>query len=183
MPDNATKVAVKHEGRSAAAPRGGWADWPSFPLFDLRRQMDRLLDDFKSGYMMFPFAPKPFGGEPLRRAEMAPLSFPPMDVAESEKDYRITAELPGMDQKSIELALADDVLTIKGDKKEEHEEKDEDHYLSERRFGSFQRSFQIPSGIDAGRIAAQFANGVLTVTLPKSAEAQTRQRKIEIKAN
>jgi HSP20 family protein len=86
-----------------------------------------------------------------------------------------------MEEKDIDVKFADGVLTIKGEKKEEREEKKKDYYLSERRFGSFQRSFRVPEGVDADKIDASFKNGVLTVMLPKSAEAQKREKKIAIK--
>jgi len=78
--------------------------------------------------------------------------------------------------------LADGVLTIKGEKQEEKEEKKKDYYLHERSFGSFQRAFQVPDGVDADKIEASFKNGVLTVTLPKSAQAQKTAKKIDVKA-
>ena len=109
-------------------------------------------------------------------------TFPTADVVEGEKDYKITAELPGMSEKDIEIALAGDVLTLKGEKKEEHEEKGQNRYVSERRYGSFQRSFALPEDADPEKIEAAFKNGVLTVTLPKRPEAQAKQRKIEVKA-
>jgi HSP20 family protein len=87
-----------------------------------------------------------------------------------------------MDEKNIEVKVADDVLTIKGEKREEKEEKNKDYYLSERSFGSFQRSFQVPNGVDTDKIEASFKNGVLTVTLPKSTEAQKAEKKITVKA-
>jgi len=96
--------------------------------------------------------------------------------------YEIAAELPGMDEKNIEVKFADGVLTIKSEKREEKEEKNKDYYLSERSFGSFQRSFQVPSGVDIDKIDASFKNGVLTVTLPKSTEAQKAEKKITVKA-
>ena len=79
------------------------------------------------------------------------------------------------------MKFADGILTIKGEKREEKEERKKDYYLSERRFGSFQRSFQLPDGVDADKIEARFKNGVLTVTLPKSPEAQRKEKKIAIK--
>ena len=100
-----------------------------------------------------------------------------MDVTETDKAYEIAAELPGMSDKNVEVKLADGVLTIKGEKQEEKEEKKKDYYLHERNFGSFQRAFQVPDGVDADKIEASFKNGVLTVTLPKSAQAQKTARR------
>ena len=105
-----------------------------------------------------------------------------MDVAEKDDEYEISAELPGLDEKEVEVKVANRTLTIKGEKKEEKEERQKDYYLSERRFGSFQRSFQLPEGIDAGRIEANFAKGVLTVKLPKTTEAKQAERKISVQA-
>jgi HSP20 family protein len=95
--------------------------------------------------------------------------------------YEITAELPGLDEKNIEVKLANGVLSIKGEKREEKEEKRKDYYRRERSFGSFERSFQMPEGIDTDKIAASFKNGILSVTLPKSAEAQKQAKRIEVK--
>ena len=92
----------------------------------------------------------------------------------------MTAELPGLDVKNIDLQLSDNVLTIKGEKQEEKEEKTKDRYVSERRYGSFRRSLQVPSSVDADKIEANFKNGVLTVTLPKSPEAQKKQKTIPV---
>jgi HSP20 family protein len=104
-----------------------------------------------------------------------------VDIAEKEKEYEVMAELPGMDENNIDVKFADGMLTIKGEKKEEKEEKKKDYYLSERRYGSFQRSFQVPDGVDAEKIEASFKNGVLTVKLPKTAEAVKQEKKIAIK--
>src|ERR1700730_15274827 len=89
--------------------------------------------------------------------------------------------LPGMDESNIDVKFSDGTLTIKGEKKDEREEKQKDYYLSERRYGSFQRSFGVPDGVDADKIEAHFKNGVLTVTLPKRPEAQKSEKKIAIK--
>ena len=87
-----------------------------------------------------------------------------------------------MDEKNIEVKLADGVLTIQGEKQEEKEDKQKDYYLRERNFGSFLRSFQVPDGVETNKIEANFKNGVLTLNLPKSAEAQKAAKKIEVKA-
>jgi HSP20 family protein len=85
-----------------------------------------------------------------------------------------------MDEKNVEVKLANEMLTIKGEKEEDKEEKD--YYLSERRYGSFQRSFRIPEGVDTDKIEATFQKGILTVMLPKKAEVQKSEKKVEIKA-
>jgi len=106
---------------------------------------------------------------------------PAVDVVESEKGYEITADLPGMDEKNIEVKVTDGVLTMKGERQEEKEEKKTGYYLQERSFGSFQRSFEMPESVDADKIEASFKKGVLTVKLPKKAEAQKPAKKIEVK--
>ncbi|RWE57865.1 MAG: Hsp20/alpha crystallin family protein [Mesorhizobium sp.] len=105
-----------------------------------------------------------------------------MDLVEKTNEYEITAELPGIDEKNVDIKLANNVLTIKGEKKEEKEEKEKDYYLSERRYGSFQRSFRLPEGVNADKIDASFTKGILTVKLPKTAEAQKAEKKITVKA-
>jgi HSP20 family molecular chaperone IbpA len=99
----------------------------------------------------------------------------------SGEGAKITAELPGMEENDIEVNVYDDVLTIKGEKKEAKEEKKKDHYVSERHYGSFHRSFHIPDSIDANKIEASFRNGLLTVTLPKTAQGQKRAKNVEVK--
>ena len=123
-----------------------------------------------------------FDVEPFWRRELSFSGTPAVDITESDKAYEITAELPGLDEKNIEVKLANGSLTIKGAKQEEKEEKEKDYYLHERLFGSFGRSFRVPEGVDTSKIEATFNKGVLTVKLPKSAEAQKAEKKIEIKA-
>jgi HSP20 family protein len=100
----------------------------------------------------------------------------------TEKAYELTAELPGIEEKNVDVKVANGVLTIKGEKQEEKEEKKKDYYLRERHFGSFERSFQVPDGVDNDKIEASFKKGVLTVTLPKKPEAQKAVKTIDIKA-
>ena len=139
--------------------------------------MDRLFDDFSSGFWRGSL----FDMAPFRRAEAA-LRMPAVDVAKTDKAYEITAELPGLDEKNIEVKLANGVLSIKGEKQEDKEEKQKDYYRRERSFGSFERSFQVPEGVDTDKIPASFKNGILSMTLPKSAEGQKQAKKIEVKA-
>jgi HSP20 family protein len=104
---------------------------------------------------------------------------PRLDVSETDQAIEITAELPGLEEKDVEIDFTDDVLTIKGEKKSEKEEKEQNRYISERTYGSFLRSIQLPSGIDPAKIEASIDKGVLTVKVPKP--APTISKKIEIK--
>ena len=105
-----------------------------------------------------------------------------VDFAETDKDFEVTADVPGMEEKDIEIKLANGVLTIKGEKSEESQERKKDFYVNERSYGSFMRSMQVPEGVDMDKIEATLDKGVLTVRLPKSVEAQKAEKKIEVKA-
>lgn len=157
---------------------------PWQPLLSLRDEVDRLFDSFWRGFG--PSLPARRGGgvapAPWRLDAGFGAATPAIDVVEGEKEYRITAELPGMGAGDVDLGISGDLLTIKGEKKEQREEKTDSYYLSERRYGSFQRTFQLPEGVDREKIDASFDKGVLTVTLPKTAEAAQQQRKIEVKS-
>jgi HSP20 family protein len=166
---------VKQEAASGAPPPT--PTWPGFGA--LRREIDRLFEDFdlssrlplRRGWPEF---------EPLWRGGMSAAA-PAVDLLEKDNEYELTAELPGMDEKDIEIRVSDRKLTIRGEKQEQKEEKRKDLFLSERRYGSFERTFRLPEGVDADKIAATMRNGLLTVTLPKSAEAQKPETKIEVK--
>jgi|SRR5690242_11577746 HSP20 family protein len=169
-----SKIPVKTD-KPSATPLHPWR-----PFESLRREIDRLFDDF-NGFQWPRVARRSF-------FDMTPFSdggwatVPAVDFAETEKGYEVTAELPGMEEKNIEVKFADGVLTIKGEKQEEKEEKKKDYYMNERSFGSFHRALQLPNGIDPDKIEASFAQGVLKVTLPKNAEAQKAEKKIPVKA-
>jgi HSP20 family protein len=178
MAEQATKLPVKQETSAARRAPSLWQ-----PFESLREEVDRIFDEFTRGFGRWPFGRRIFDVEPLLRYETSfGVSAPVVDVVEKEKEYQISAELPGLDEKDVEVSVSDDMLTIKGEKKEEKEEKAKNYYLSERRYGAFQRSFQLPSGVDAEKIEASFQKGVLTVTLPKTPEAQKKEKKIAIKA-
>jgi HSP20 family protein len=100
-------------------------------------------------------------------------------VTETEKETEITAELPGLEEKDVQINVADGVLTIRGEKKAEKEEKDKDYRLLERTYGSFSRALELPAGVDPDTIKASIAKGVLTVTVPKPAPAAVK--KVEVK--
>jgi HSP20 family protein len=169
-------VPVKSERGTELSPPRRWD-----PFSDLRDEVDRIFNQFNIGWPATFRRPVPdFGAaRPGNGWALAPA----VDVAEKEKEYEITAELPGLDEKDIDVKVANGVLTIKGEKKEEKEERQKDYYLSERRYGAFHRSFTLPDGVDADQIAATFSKGVLTVKLPKTAQAQSNEKKISIKAS
>lgn len=177
MAEAVTKLPIKQEKPSVASSIPQM--WQ--PFEGLRQEVDRLFDDFGRGFR-WPFGRSLFAAEPLFRRELTLPTMPAVDVVENEKAYELTAELPGMDEKNIEVKVVNGSLTIKGEKQEEKEEKKKDYYLQERTFGSFERSFGIPESVDADKIEASFKKGVLTVTLPKKAEAQKPAKKIEVKA-
>jgi len=128
--------------------------------------MDRLLERFF--------------GEPLGPERRAGMWTPRTDVAETKDSVTIKAELPGLEAKDVEVSLSGDMLTIKGEKKQEKEEKDEHHHLVERTYGAFSRMVQLPAPVAADKIKANFKNGVLTVTLPKTEEAKQKAIPITI---
>jgi HSP20 family protein len=138
------------------------------PFVSLQREMNRLFDDALRGL------PAILGDG---KAAMAPS----MDIKETDKAIEVQTELPGVDQKDVDVTYANGVLTIKGEKRAETEEKKAGYHLSERSYGSFYRAVQIDD-VDADKIAAKFDKGVLTVTLPKLAAAQASTKKVEIKA-
>jgi HSP20 family protein len=179
MAETVTKIPVKIQEKAANVPltTQTWA-----PFLGLRREMDRLFDDFGRGFWQLPTRRSMFDIEPFWQREVSWDTSPAVDIAESEKAYELMAELPGMDEKNIEVKVANGNLIIKGEKREEKEEKKKDYYMRERSFGSFERRFEMPEGVDADKIEATFKKGVLTLTLPKTVEAQKPTKKIEVKA-
>ena len=155
---------ARQESRALAPLR----DEERSPFMSLRREMDRLFDDFFHS---------PMPGLSLGRGLAA---WPSVEVNETETEIRITAEVPGMAEKDVELLLEDGVLTLRGEKKSETQDKDRGY--SERYYGRFERRIALPSGVDEENAKADFRDGVLTVRLPKSAEAE-RGRRIPINAD
>jgi HSP20 family protein len=157
-----TNVPVR-QGATAPTPR------TFSPFMNLHRQVDRLFDDFTRGFGRFGEWPE------LPSAMLTPM----MDVTETEKEYEVTAELPGMEEKDVDITLAEGVLTIRGEKKTDHEEKAKDFHMVERHYGSFARSLQLPAGVDPAMIKAALDKGVLKVTIPKK---MADVKKIAVKA-
>jgi HSP20 family protein len=137
------------------------------------RDMDRLFEDFWGESDSFSLMPEFFG-----RREV----IPQLDVAEDDKAFHVKVELPGMDEKDVDVTLTDRLLTIKGEKKEEKEEKDKDFHRRERGYGYFRRSIEIPAAVDADAITASFRKGVMTIELPKTKEAREKVKHIAVEA-
>src|SRR5689334_8672822 len=140
------------------------------PVAALQRDINRIFDGFWRQF------DPPFGA--VDRA-LGPAG-PRAEVAETEDRVEVSVELPGMDDKDVELSVTDDVLTIKGEKKVERADSRRGCILSERAYGSFHRSIPLPPGVDTDEASAEFRKGVLTVTLPKTAVAQSRVKKIPV---
>jgi HSP20 family protein len=174
-----TPVEIKQTPTPAPVPTPAPAadSWRSF-----RGEMDRLFDRFSGAFGM-PSLRRMFDWEPAMRTDAA-LGFAPpsVDVAEDDNTFKITAEVPGLAAGDIEVSLSGDMLVVQGEKKQETERKDKNYYMSERAYGSFQRAFVLPDGVDRDKIAAELANGVLAITLPKTAEARKPARKIAVKS-
>lgn len=174
----AGKVQVS-KGESKGPPSR--REHTAHPLLSLRDQMDRLFDDFASDWRLPSFGRELFEWEPFRTPSwtrgVVDVRF---DLSETDDALEITAELPGIDEKDVELVLADGVLTLKGEKRVEKEAKEKEYYLSERRFGAFTRSMRLPESVDPDKIEASFDKGVLTVVIPKRPEAKAKKRNIPI---
>jgi HSP20 family protein len=134
------------------------------PFTALQREIERLFEDFTQGWPTY----------------RSPGLTPSTDIVESDKEIEITAEIPGLEEKDVEVNFADGILTIKGEKKAENEEKDKNYRVFERSYGSFSRSLPLPPGIDPNAIKASISNGVLKVTVPKPAAAEVK--KVAIKS-
>ncbi len=149
-------------------PVGRERSLASHPFLSLQREIDRLFDDFTRGFPSF--------SSVSSNGKLMPVT----DVTETEKEIEITAELPGLEEKDVQINLADNVLTIRGEKKAEKEEKDKDYRMLERSYGAFERSLELPEGVNADMIKASLSKGVLTVTVPKPVPAQAKT--IEVKS-
>jgi len=169
--------------------RGGKApeskEHGSNPIAQLQEEMNRVFENFWS---RFGRDTSTVGSTPYPMTGFGGIAFPGngttprADVVETDGGIEVTVELPGLEQKDVEVTLTDDYLTIKGEKKVEHEESRKGYYLSERAYGAFHRTIPLPPGVDSDKAEAVFRNGVLTVKLPQSAEAQAKARRIDVKA-
>lgn len=154
-----------NRGREVAVRRGEEAT----PFLTLHREMNRLFDDVFRGFDI-----SPFGSD---RSFDRPMSWPNIEVNETDKQVSIIAELPGLEEKDVEVELSDGTLAIRGEKKTETEDKD--RLFSERYYGRFERRIPVDD-VEQDKVSASFKNGVLTVTLPKSPASQKKVKRIAI---
>lgn len=139
------------------------------PFSLMQKELDSLFSDFFLGVDMPPFG-----------SRIGTFS-PHVDVTETDKEIRVSAELPGMDEHDIDVAINRDALTISGEKKEEKEDKGKDYYRMERSYGSFCRTVSLPVEVETDKAEATFKKGVLTITLPKTAKTAQEAKRIAVK--
>jgi HSP20 family protein len=144
------------------------------PFSQLHREIDRLFSDFMADW--------PWTGRMSLFDRRMGAFVPDVDITETDKEFQVTAELPGMDEKDIEVTYFDGGLTIKGEKRQEREVERGDYYRSERQFGAFERTIPLPSDINPDKAKASFKKGVLTITLPKTEEARSHKKTIPIQS-
>ncbi|WP_341211450.1 Hsp20/alpha crystallin family protein [uncultured Limimaricola sp.] len=172
----AAKQAMKPQSMVQKKPSDSWE-----PFASLRGEMDRLFDEFSPAFWRMPLARQAFG--PIRETGGHWQVSPAVDFLEREDAFEMQAELPGLTAEDVEVKLSDGKVTIRGQKSASRDERSDEYHLSERSYGAFMRSFGLPKGIDEDKVEARFANGVLTVRLPKSQDALRHEKRVSIKTS
>ena len=160
----------RQENRLSSSVSAEQQERDEHPILLLHRELSRLFDDVFRGF-----------GAPSLGGTARAFAWPHVELGETAKDIRVTAELPGLDEKDVDISLEDGVLTLRGEKRSEVDDKDRGY--SERSYGRFERRIGLPNGIDREHASATFDNGVLTVTLPKTEAANENVRRIPINAS
>jgi HSP20 family protein len=179
MAESGTTLPIKSETR-----RGEHGAMAPFwhPFESLRREVDRIFEDFDRSGWHLPFRRPTADLDPFWRRQSGWTGAPAADVVESNDAYEITIDMPGIEGKDIAVTLADGELCVRGETQGGHEEKTAAYCLRERHLGAFERRFGLPDGVDPARIEARFSKGVLILTLPKKPEARKAERRIEVKS-
>lgn len=183
--------ATAKKVKKATAPARTGAQEPEVvnPLANMRREMESIFDRYFGEWPSLRMPDihwpemEPFRSLDLRERLGKWSKGVRVDIAEGDDAYTVTAEIPGMDEKDVEVSLVEKMLTISGQKEEEHKESKKDYHLQERHFGSFRRSFQVPDDVDTGKISANFAKGILTIDMPKTRRAKSKRRVIAVKGD
>lgn len=166
-------LPVGYGGGKPGSPEGGFLS----PLVRFHREIDRLFDNtFRGGW------PSLGIDHPFSQMDPPHLLKPQVDIGADEKKYTITVEIPGVDEKEVKLEIANNTLTIKGEKTQEQEKKSRNYYRVERSYGSFQRVLSLPEDADQENVTATFKNGVLTIVLQRRAVETSEVKRIEIKS-
>lgn len=153
------------------------------PIINLRQRVDRLFDEMFTDSPLMHTKPWAFEWPHFPRFPVATgqlMATPRADVSETDKEYLIRAELPGMSEDDLDITISDNVLTLKGEKRSERDEQKEDYHLRECSYGSIRRTFRVPESVNQDKIKAEFENGVLVLTMPKSKKAAPK--KVTVKA-
>lgn len=145
-----------------------------YPLSRVHQEIDQLFDNFLRGSWVSPF-------RQIEQAWLGGMMLPKVDIAEGKKLYTITVEVPGVEEKDIDVTIADGTLTIRGEKRQEQEEHDRQYHRVERSYGAFQRVISLPTDANEDTIEAKFKNGILTLTVQKNPTVTQAGRKIAIK--
>lgn len=160
-------VPARPEAKKMPAPMGTFG-FPGGLFAEMHDRMNRVFEDFWQDF-------------PTVTASSLPALSPRVEVEEKDKAFLVTAELPGLDEGDIDISIAEDSLTIKGEKKTEAERDEKNVHVSERSYGSFRRSFRLPPEADADKITADFTKGVLSISVPKKSDKESPVKKVKIK--
>jgi HSP20 family protein len=151
----------------------------SHPVQALHQEIDQIFNDFFRGFGLAPLSRFPMPGS---LTEGAYWLKPSLDISATDKEYTLQVELPGISEKDVQVEVSGDALKIRGEKKQEKEDKGRDYYVVERSYGSFQRVLALPEDAKVDGIAAKFKNGVMTITIPRDESASQSVKKIEVKS-
>jgi HSP20 family protein len=163
-----TTMAQDIKKQEPAAPAPRYRD----PFAEMRAEMDRIFDSFLGRGL--------FGRTSLPQVTARAFDAPDVDIRENDKEIVLEAELPGIDEKDVNVLVRDGVLSLKGEKKFERDEKKDTYHLTERSYGAFERMFRLPDSVDQDKIKANFEKGVLRIVVPKRPEAIAAEKKIPI---
>ena len=168
--ENGHTVPVNYSNKSSSR-------YSTTPSSGLHNEMDRLFDDFFNGSALSPFRSRSFIPEGITGT----LLKPSLDLGSTDNEYTVSVEIPGVSEKDVSIELVHDSLIIRGEKKQQKEEKNKNFYRLERSYGSFQRTLSLPEDVNRENIKADFKNGVLNITIPRMAIPENKAKQIEIK--
>lgn len=179
IPWNWFKKEEEETGKTLPVQRRSWRGRTrhrQHPVEQLHHHIDQIFDEMYRGFGLVPFS-----FEPLAPRMSEDLLKPTLDLSATDAEYTLSIEVPGVDEKDVKLEIVNDTLTIRGEKKQEKEEKEKNFYRMERSYGAFQRVLSLPEDVDQENVTAKFKKGVLTIKMPRKALPQSDVKKIEVK--